>query len=831
MKETPTDGPDHPLPAAGDGEGSGLPSGPLPVGLSKKKRVRAALRASEERYRTLFTSIDEGFAFCEVVRDATGRAVDYRLLEVNPAFEALTGLAADGATGRLAREAVPGLERSWVEAFARVEETGEPARFEGHVAPLDRWYEVHAFSNWTGRFAVLFSDITERKRAEEALRASAARATFRATFADALRPLADPVEVQAVAARLLGEHLGASRVFYAEVDPDGGADRVAADYCDGVPSAAGTHDLGDYGPRVAAALEAGQTLAADDCEADPKLMARDRARYAALAVRAYVAVPLVKRSRLVGHVMVHQAEPRAWTPEEVALVEETAERTWAAAEQRRAEGARRESEGKLRLLVESATDYAIFTTDLDRRVTSWNAGAEALFGYTEGEIVGRSGDVLFTPEDRDAGVPEKEAAQALAEGRAPDNRWHLRKDGTRFYVNGVSTPLRDGAVVGFVKIARDLTAQREAEAAHAASEERYRTLFTSIDEGFALCEVVVGDDGRPTDYRFLDVNPAFGEMTGLPPDAAGRTARELVPDLEDRWVETYARVGIGREAVRFENGSEAMGRWFDVYAAPVEAPEKRRFALVFTDVTERKRAEREVRALNATLEGRVRERTVQVRKLAARLAVAEQTERQRIAHVLHDDLQQQLFGLSMVLSLLQRAPAGEAVGTLAGRASGILDEAVRTTRTLAAELSPAILQADRLGDVLEWVAGEKRDKYGLEVDVEVRDDVRVADPALRILLYQTLREILFNVVKHSGGAHARLVAWADGDCAAVRVEDDGAGFDAKAVGDALPGGFGLFSVRERLELVGGRFEIDSAPGKGTRVTLSVPSGGGAPDSP
>ncbi|HEX8384553.1 MAG TPA: sensor histidine kinase, partial [Rubricoccaceae bacterium] len=292
-----------------------------------------------------------------------------------------------------------------------------------------------------------------------------------------------------------------------------------------------------------------------------------------------------------------------------------------------------------------------------------------------------------------------------------------------------------------------------------------------------------------------------------------------------------ARVGLGREAVRFEQGAEAMGRWFDVYASPVGEPADRRFAVVFTDVSERKRAEAEVQSLNATLERRVAERTLQVRQLAARLAVAEQSERQRIAHVLHDDLQQQLYGLSMVLALLGRDASGPGVDALTERATRILDTAVGMARSLATELSPAILQSDRLADVLEWIAGEKETKYGLHVAVEAQDDARVLDPALRILLYQALRELLFNVVKHSGGLQARLVAWDDGEFTSVRVEDDGAGFDPRLTDGHRPGGFGLFSVRERIELVGGRFDVEASPGRGTRVTVAVPSGGAAPEKP
>ena len=360
-------------------------------------------------------------------------------------------------------------------------------------------------------------------------------------------------------------------------------------------------------------------------------------------------------------------------------------------------------------------------------------------------------------------------------------------------------------------------------------EERYRTLFTTIDEGYCLCEVIMDDDGEAADYRFLEVNPAFAEMTGITAEAAGHAARDLVPGLEDHWVETYARVGRGRESLRFEQGSDVMGRWFDVYAAPVGSPESGRFAIVFSDVTERKRAEQEVRDLNAALEARVEDRTAEVRDLAARLTMAEQTERQRIAHVLHDDLQQRLYGASVLLRLLLRAPSGEDTESLASKAAAILDDAVETARRLATELSPTILQSEQVRNLAEWVASEKRRKYGLEVAVEVRGEPVVPDLAHRVLLYQSLCEVLFNVVKHAGVDRARLTTWEDGGEVVFRVQDDGAGFDPVAGG--RPDGFGLSSIHERLRLVGGRFEVDSAPGAGTRVTLSAPSGRAIPPVP
>ncbi|GGG35989.1 hypothetical protein GCM10010964_24870 [Caldovatus sediminis] len=140
----------------------------------------------------------------------------------------------------------------------------------------------------------------------------------------------------------------------------------------------------------------------------------------------------------------------------------------------------REREARLRLILDSATDFAIFTTDLDLRVTSWNEGARRLLGWEEGAILGRSAALIFTPEDRAAGVPERERAQALETGRAEDERWHLRADGSRFWGSGLVMPLRDPAAapdappLGLLQIMRDLTGRRRAEEALRESEEHLR---------------------------------------------------------------------------------------------------------------------------------------------------------------------------------------------------------------------------------------------------------------------------------------------------------------------------------------------------------------------
>jgi PAS domain S-box-containing protein len=141
----------------------------------------------------------------------------------------------------------------------------------------------------------------------------------------------------------------------------------------------------------------------------------------------------------------------------------------------------RDTEGRLRFILESATDFAIITSDLAGHITGWNAGARNILGWEEAEVLGRDGGLIWTPEDRAAHAPEAEMRAAREFGRAVDERWHVKRDGSRFWGSGYLTPMHDGtgALLGYVKILRDHTEQRLAIAALRASEERLRLIVES----------------------------------------------------------------------------------------------------------------------------------------------------------------------------------------------------------------------------------------------------------------------------------------------------------------------------------------------------------------
>ncbi len=250
-------------------------------------------------------------------------------------------------------------------------------------------------------------------------------------------------------------------------------------------------------------------------------------------------------------------------------------------------------------ILDSAADYAIVATDPQGLVTRWNAGAERILGWTEVEMLGRTVDVVFTSEDRAGGRPGVERRLATETGSAPDERWHMRKDGSRFWASGEMMPLRseNGALMGFVKILRDRTGQRTAEAALQASELRYRSLVEVSPQ-----VVWFGDAGGAITY----CNAYWYDYTGLPAGETGEASwmgvihpahRERV---RDSWL--GAAQSQGPYEVEFPlRRADGQYRWFLSRAQPVRDAEGRLTSWIGTtlDIHERKVAEERFAALTA----------------------------------------------------------------------------------------------------------------------------------------------------------------------------------------------------------------------------------------
>ncbi len=266
---------------------------------------------------------------------------------------------------------------------------------------------------------------------------------------------------------------------------------------------------------------------------------------------------------------------------------------------------------------------------------------------------------------------------------------------------------------------------------------------------------------------------------------------------------------------------------------------------------ERKQAEESLRLAHDHLERRVQERTAelaqraeQLRASAVELTQVEQRERRRLAQVLHDHLQQLLVAARIKVGLLRRQVQDERLGTTIGQVDDLLNETINESRSLAVQLGPPALYNQGLAAGLEWLACETREKFDLAVEVRADPAAEPPEETLRVFLFRAASELLLNAAKHANarcvqvrmtrvGAQASEVPPSTGTTPASRgpehvcieVCDDGVGFDpAKVTEKTGRGGFGMFSIRQRVEVFGGQVEALSRPGQGTRVTIWVPLG-------
>ncbi len=265
----------------------------------------------------------------------------------------------------------------------------------------------------------------------------------------------------------------------------------------------------------------------------------------------------------------------------------------------RSEAALRESERELRRLTDNLPVLISFI-DASERYRFVNGTYEAWFGHSREEIEGAHMRDVVGEKAYSLLKPHVERA-LRGERTTLESTIPYRDGGSRdVHVEYLPRTGENGNVTGFYVLVQDIGERKHAEAALRESEARYRTLFENVAAGFCIVEMIFDDSNQPVDYRFIETNPAFEAQTGLVA-AQGRRARDLVPDLEQKWVDAYGSVALTGQPVRFENHSEPMGRWFDVHAFRVGQPEERRVAILFNDITGRGRAEAALRENEARL--------------------------------------------------------------------------------------------------------------------------------------------------------------------------------------------------------------------------------------
>ena len=479
----------------------------------------------------------------------------------------------------------------------------------------------------------------------------------------------------------------------------------------------------------------------------------------------------------------------------------------------------RDREEQLRLILENIRDYAVISLDRAGVVVTWNDGAERVLGYREEEIRGQPGAVIFTAEDRAAGVPEQEMATALAEGRAEDERWHVREDGTRFWGSGLMMPLYDapGAHRGFVKVMRDRSDQkREHDALEAKVAGRTRALREANRgrrEARGLFETafhaspVASAITRLADGLILDVNERFAEFFGYTPEElVGQTGigTGLWADPADRvrLVREALAEGVVRDvevAVRTRAGE---GRVVQGSVAVIEVDGAPCALMSFVDVTRQRRLEEE--ALEAA-----------------------EVERRRLAFELHDDVLQRLSGASMLSWTLAEGlrTGGHPATATADRVNELLRGTIHHVRALSRALAPVDLVTEGLGGALQRLCTSTEEAYGVRCTLAGGENALVEDPSVATHLFRIAQEAVSNAARHAEARAITVELVRGGGALRLTVRDDGRGLPGEARGGA-GGGLGLRTMRARAAALGGALSFASTPSAGTTVTCTIPDPAG-----
>ena len=377
--------------------------------------------------------------------------------------------------------------------------------------------------------------------------------------------------------------------------------------------------------------------------------------------------------------------------------------------------------------------------------------------------------------------------------------------------------------------------RKRAEAELRESEQNYRTLFESIDEGFCTIEVLFDQNEKPIDYRFLQISPSFERQTGIK-NAAGRRMREIAPQHEERWFEVYGRIALTGEPIRFENEAKQLGRWYDVYAFRVEDPKRRRVGILFNDITERKLAEAEAQ----DSERRYREAQAELAH-ASRVATMGQLSasisheiKQPIAAVITNaraglnwlnaqqpDLEEARQALGRIVS------DGKRVGDVMDRIRALIKKAPPRNEDL--EINDAVLE------VIALTSAEVL-KNGVSVRTQLAEGLPVIR-ADKVQVQQVILNLIINAVEAMSGVDEgeRELLISTGRDASngvlVSLRDSGPGlgpktldrlFEAFYTTKAQGMGMGLAISRSIIEAHGGRMWAGANEPRGAVFQFSLP---------
>jgi PAS domain S-box-containing protein len=494
------------------------------------------------------------------------------------------------------------------------------------------------------------------------------------------------------------------------------------------------------------------------------------------------------------------------------------------------EDALRSSEHKFRTLAQ-ALPAMVWICDPDGSALYLNERWIQYTGQTAAEYEGFGWVNVVHPEDRRrildrwahcTRTGEINEGEVRYRGDDGEYRWH--------YYRGVALRNEQGEISAWYGTSLDIEDRKRAEVALRESEQRFKVMADTAPAMLWLTdESLMRTFLSRGWYEYTDQDGEGGLGSGW--------TQSIHPEDRGRVWGAFVAAAARRETIAVDyrlRRADGAYRWAIDTARPrfSEEGEFQGYIGSVIDVHERKEMEEALQRANDQLEERVQERTRelerrarQLSRLSSELTLTEQRERQRIAQVLHDHLQQLLVAASLRLSILGRN-ASETQRKAVNDVAELLEDAIRASRSLTVELAPPILHEAGLSAGLKWLARWMQEKHGLTVRIRADEGATSEPEDVRILLFRSARELLFNVVKHAGVDAAALdLQIVEGQFLHVSVSDCGTGFDSGAVfaNEARSSsGFGLFSIRERLLLLGGRLEMTCPPQGGSCITMIAP---------
>ncbi|MFH0976853.1 MAG: response regulator [Spirochaetota bacterium] len=352
------------------------------------------------------------------------------------------------------------------------------------------------------------------------------------------------------------------------------------------------------------------------------------------------------------------------------------------------------------------------------------------------------------------------------------------------------------------------------------SEIRYRRLFETARDGILILDALTG--------QISDVNPFLVEMLGYTREnflgkklweigaiKDKEASRATFSELQYKGYVRYEDLPLETKDGRLINVEFVSNSYLVEHQKVIQCN--------IRDITARKRAEDELFRAKDMMEELVHARTAQVRAITLELTHVEQRERKRLAEVIHDNLQQLLVGAKWGIQAVQKKYMDDDLRQSLVRTAELIDESIKTSRSLVAELSPPILHNEGLVAAVKWLGKWMEEIHGIVIEIKAEIKIEPDSGGTSYLLFQSVRELLLNTIKHSQVKAARVSISRIDDHVQIIVSDDGAGFDStQTIEQGSELGFGLFNMRERLGLIGGYMTIDSASGHGTSVSITAP---------